>query len=289
MNADYLIVMCALAIGLLALFAGYGRGFRSNAEYRIRMQAALKQSLGVNHIQAERARAAEKRARLASFAHRQEAHRTLELTNKIDALKGNNRILSQRVSIADAFYHLVVDVIDGSSIDTYRQRYLKAVAERLHDGETLEVAKRNVGKKPKRNSKRGKHTVAELIANDPYGVRSAKKPRKISDKVDDASRWEWHQNTGECPYNRGTLVDVEYKDGSRQYGVKALCLDSPGVRRYAYNWAKPTDTRYGALITFHRPAALPDLPPRYETAEEVRARKAVKSAKEREHALRYSK
>lgn len=278
MNADYLIVMCALAIGLLAFFAGYGRGFRSNAAKLRKYIDANDAALDALHSQAVDLSVARGEARRYEYMYINERRQGIKLARDLAAIRENNSILGQRVSNADAFYHLVVDVIEGSSIDTYRQRYLKDVAARLCDGETLEVAKRNVGKKPKRNSKRGKYTVAELIANNPYGVRSRKKPRKVRDKTEDEGRWVWHQNTGECPYAKGTLVDVEYQDGSRQYGVPANEIQPTGhgggqLRRLAISWRVGS---FNSDIAFHRIAALPDLPPRFETAEEVKARKAAK-------------
>lgn len=46
----------------------------------------------------------------------------------------------------------------------------------------------------------------------------------------------WFDNTGECPYERGTLIDVAYRDGKEVIGVPALQLAQVGKGRSATNW-----------------------------------------------------
>jgi hypothetical protein len=63
--------------------------------------------------------------------------------------------------------------------------------------------------------------------------RSAKGSHGLSSEVESSDEWiKW--NGGECPVERGTLVDVQYRDGDDRFSVPALVTTTETP--FATNW-----------------------------------------------------
>ncbi len=330
MQSQFVFVMAALALIVVSAAAGYHVCFRHTREKYKGLREWSNDMLNeLVTLRGYKQKFEELRLRYLSetqFASKARGESVqlkkliARLRDDIQALHENAAILGRRVGNADAFYHLVVDLVDESSIDTWRQKYLKRVACNMADGMDLPAAKHHAGKRPKPH-KGKKQTIKELIGTEATMARDqldsvrtlndelrakANNLRKQLGVLEDNyrpedERWKWHENTGNCPYPKGTLIDVEYADGNRTYNVPALVF--PAEDRFP-NWPEDAPFRYGkyatnathwnitppvgAIITKHRLAALPDLPYRVESPSEVEARKREHiRRKEARHARNY--